>query len=358
MKQKNILFIVPYPRGRAPSQRFRVELYEPVLRAHEVRYEIASFMDEKTWGIIFKPGNTFSKVTGILRGYARRFAHLYKALRYDNIFVHREAAPLGPPVFEWILCKVMRKRVIYDFDDAIWIPNISRSNRIAKWLKAFGKVGHICRWASVVTGGNDYLNAYARQQGARETVLLPTCVDTEHGHHHTKQHADHKPVVGWTGSHSTLVYLDEMIPLIRDLQEQYKFSFLVIADKKPELDLKDWQFVPWNAASEGTDLLRMDIGVMPLKPDAWTEGKCGFKLIQYLSCGIPAVADPVGVNQVIIDEGQNGFLCRTTEEWRNALTQLICDASLRERMGTRGREKIVAQYSIRSQAERFLSLIV
>ena len=124
MMAASVLFLVPYPLKVAPSQRFRVELYEPVLQEHNIRYEIVSFMDEATWNIIFKKGYHFKKISGILKGYLRRTIHLVKALQYDYVFIHREAAPLGPPLFEWILAKLLRKKIIYDFDDAIWIPNV------------------------------------------------------------------------------------------------------------------------------------------------------------------------------------------------------------------------------------------
>lgn len=353
---KSVLFLVPYPPKTAPSQRFRVELYEPMLREHGIRYDLAGFMDEQTWKIIFSRGHHLQKVFGILKGYARRVLHMAKALRYDYVFIHREAAPLGPPIFEWILTRLLRKKIIYDFDDAIWIPNVSASNKMARWLKAFWKVKYICRWSTVVTGGNEYLNGYARQHGARKTIFLPTCVDVVRGHRVIKQHGDHKPVIGWTGSHSTLFYLDDIIPILQELQEELDFTFLVIADKAPALDLKDWKFLHWKEATEAEDLLNMDIGIMPLRADAWSEGKCGFKLIQYLSCGIPAIAHPIGVNKDIVEDGRNGFLCQTTQDWKAKLRLLLTDWKRRKELGSNGREKIVCAYSIQSQEEKFLSL--
>jgi len=351
----SVLFLVPYPLHVAPSQRFRVELYEPVLQQNNVDYHIASFMDKATWDIIFKKGNHVVKVSGIVKGYLRRIGHIIKATQYDYIFIHREAAPLGAPVFEWILAKLLRKKIIYDFDDAIWIPNVSSANKIARWLKAFWKIKYLCKWSYVVTGGNKYLCNYATAMGAR-TMLLPTCVDVVRKNNRIKEHHDKKPVVGWTGSHSTIAYLNEIVPVLKELQEQLDFTFLVIADKKPDIDLKDWQFVSWSEATETDDLLKMDIGIMPLKKDAWSEGKCGFKLIQYLSCGIPAIADPVGVNKVIIENGRNGFLCEEKNDWKEKLQLLITQPSLRKELGLNGRSKIVNEYSIQSQEEKFLSL--
>ncbi|MBS1689230.1 MAG: glycosyltransferase [Bacteroidetes bacterium] len=351
-----ILFLVPYPVKHAPSQRFRVELYEPYLRQAYVQYKIAGFMNEKTWNVLYKNGSALQKAAGIMIGYLKRLKHvLWDAPRYNYVFVHREAAPLGPPVFEWIITKLWRKKMIYDFDDAIWIPNTSTENKIASLIKANWKVKYICKWAYKVVGGNDYLCNYARQVNSN-VVRIPTCVDMERIHNKIKIHQGAKVIVGWTGSHSTLSYLDDIMPVIRELQEEIDFTFLVIANKKPELNLRDWEFIPWNETTEVQDLLRMDIGIMPLHSDAWSEGKCGFKLIQYLSLGIPAVASPVGVNKDIIEEGINGYLCSSKEEWKERLKELISNVQLRQRMGEAGHTKMLREYSIQSQKDRFLDL--
>lgn len=245
--------------------------------------------------------------------------------------------------------------MIYDFDDAIWIPNTSSANYFTNWFKAFWKVKYICRWAYKITPGNEYLSDYAKRFN-QNIIKIPTCINTETYRPGSNQHSDARLNVGWTGSHSTLKYLDEIIPVINELQQSFDFNFLVIADKKPVLSLKSWEFIPWNLDSETEDLLRLDIGVMPLTEDQWSEGKCGFKLIQYFACGIPAVASPVGVNKIIIDEAVNGFLCDSNQGWKASLQKLLTSASLREKMGRAGREKIKDQYSIQSQASKFIEL--
>ena len=351
-----VLFLVPYPIRHAPSQRFRVELYEPYLRQAYIQYKIAGFMNEKTWNVLYKDGSALQKAGGIIMGYLKRLKHvIWDIHRYDYIFVHREAAPLGPPVFEWIITKLWRKKMIYDFDDAIWIPNTSAENKIASLVKANWKVKYICKWAYKVVGGNDYLCNYAKQVNSN-VIRIPTCVDMERIHNKIKTHHNGKVVVGWTGSHSTLSYLGDVIPVIKELQEEIDFSFLLIANKKPELNLRDWEFVPWNETTEVQDLLKIDIGIMPLHDDAWSEGKCGFKLIQYLSLGIPAVASPVGVNKDIIEDGTNGYLCSNNEEWKSRLKELITDMQLRQRMGEAGHSKMIREYSIQSQKDNFLNL--
>lgn len=357
MSNPRILMLLPYPLHKAPSQRFRVENLLYLLDDAGIPYTLAPFMSEQVWQILYKKGSVPQKAASILKSYLKRCATvLFKAARYDYIFIHREAAPIGPPVFEWYLAKVLHKKIIYDFDDAIWIPNTSANNKLAGLVKAFWKVAYICKWSYKISAGNDYLCAFAQKSGAQQIVKIPTVVDTERRYNQLKQHQPNNIVVGWTGSHSTLKYLDELMPILQALQEELDFTFLVIADKEPSLPLKNWRFCPWNEQTEIEDLLKIDIGVMPLSNDNWSEGKCGFKLIQYLSLGIPAVASPVGVNKIIVEEGVNGFIARDPQEWATALRKLISDTALRSAMGEAGRAKIVAEYSIRSQKSNFLTL--
>ncbi len=356
MQQKatKVLFIVPYPVKRAPSQRFRVELFEPYMQEEGVEYDFAPFMNEHTWNVLYKQGSAAQKAWGIIKGFLKRFKTvLIDAPRYDYVFVHREAAPLGPPIFEWMLSKLLRKKMIYDFDDAIWIPNTSAANKLASMVKAFWKIKYICKWSYKVIGGNEYLCNYARQYN-NNVVLIPTCVDMARQHNKVKEHTDGLVTIGWTGSHSTLFYLNDIVEVLQDIEQEHNTKFLVIANKAPDLPLKNIEFLPWNATTEIEDLIKIDIGVMPLVADEWSEGKCGFKLIQYLSLGIPAIASPVGVNKVIMEHGKNGYLCSTKEEWKTALVSLIKDTELRKAAGNAGRDKMLYEYSTAANKDRFI----
>ncbi len=361
MKDKSIkiLFMVPYPVRHAPSQRFRVELFEPYLKEAGLDYTIAAFMDANTWTVLYKKGSAVQKAWGIIKGYLKRLKTvLIDVHGYDYVFVHREGAPVGPPVFEWIVAKLWRKKMVFDFDDAIWIPNTSNENKFAGWLKSFWKIKYLCKWSHTVIGGNEYLCNYARQYN-NNVVLIPTCVDMERMHNGVKIHQEESTVtIGWTGSHSTLPYLDEIMDALLYAEKELNTCFLLIANKKPDLPLTDWEFIHWNEHTEIADLLKMDIGVMPLKDDNWSEGKCGFKLIQYLSLGIPAVASPVGVNKVIIEHGINGYLCSTHNEWKDAITKLVADSRLRKNAGAAGREKMLREYSIAANKDKFIGVFL
>jgi glycosyltransferase involved in cell wall biosynthesis len=351
-----VLFLLPYPLYKAPSQRFRVEAFLPVLKEQKINYRTHEFLDKAAWKVLYQQGSVVQKGLAVMKGFIKRFAIvLFEAPKYSYIFIHREAAPLGPPVFEWILAKVLRKRIIYDFDDAIWIPTVSESNKVAQYVKWFSKVATICKWSYKVSAGNGYLADWASQYNKR-VFINPTSVDMENRFNRIKEKNGGKVVIGWTGSHSTLKYLDFIVPILERLEEEFDFDFLVICDQEPSFHLKSMRFIKWQEATEIEDLLQIDVGVMPLFNDAWSEGKCGFKLIQYLSLGIPAVASPVGVNKTIFENGQNGFLCISESEWYEALKRLMTEDSLRTLMGRNGRQKIKANYSIQANAGVFLSL--
>lgn len=352
-----ILFLVPYPPGRAPSQRFRFEQYLDELTAHGHQYLLAPFLTVDTWDILYKPGHTMDKVMGILSGFGRRLKLIFAVPSYDFVFVHREASPVGPPVFEWLIAKVQGKKIIYDFDDAIWLPNTSEANKIASGVKWHHKVADICRWAYKNSCGNAYLADYARQFSSCAEVN-PTTIDTVNLHNRVRnQTAPGRLVIGWTGTHSTLKYLDQVVPVLAKLEtEGLNFEFRVISNHPPDLPLRSLVFLPWQKETEIADLLGFNIGLMPLEDDPWANGKCAFKALQYMALGIPPLVSPVGMNSEVVQHGQNGFVCATPIEWESSLRQLLADASLRQLLGTAARVTIEQRYSVRANTQNFLNL--
>ena len=205
-------------------------------------------------------------------------------------------------------------------------------------LKFHHKVDIICRWAYRNSCGNAYLAAYARQFNPN-TVVNPTTIDTVNLHNQVRdQTASGRLVIGWTGTHSTLKYLEPVLPVLARLEaEGLDFEFRVISNQPPELSvpLKSLKFQPWRKDTEIADLLGFHFGLMPLEDDPWAKGKCAFKALQYMALGMPAVVSPVGMNTEVVQNGENGYVCTTPDEWYAALKQLLTDAPLRTRLGSR-----------------------
>lgn len=352
---KTIYFLVPYPKGEAPSQRFRFEQYLPYLQENGFQVEIHPFYDYRTWQTLYSEGNTVKKAFGVLTSFLKRFGLLFKLRKADHIFIHREVAHVGPPIFEWFIAKVLRRKYIYDFDDAIWLPNYSETNAKFHRLKSYWKVNYCMKWAHKITAGNEYLASYARQYNSN-VEIMPTTIDTEHHHNIVCDHEQEPLVIGWTGTHTTMRYLDELIPILQELEKKHTFKFLVISNEAPSYKLNSLEFLKWKKETEIEDLSKINIGVMPLQHDIWSEGKCGFKGLQYMALEIASIMSPVGVNRSIVQDGVNGFLAGSPEEWKEKLILLLENKELRLKLGKAGKKTIEESYSVKANREKYLKL--
>jgi len=357
---KRILFICPYPINQAPSQRFRFEQYLTFLKENNFQIQLEPFLPISVWQSLYTQKKKFHKVWWVILGYLKRIWLLFSVNKYQFIFIHREATPLGPPIIEWFIAKLSRAKIIYDFDDAIWLTDKEGESKFEKMFRWRSKVSSICKWSFRISCGNKYLADYARNFNSN-VIVNPTTIDLKSvDNFHKDLKSDLKIndiTIGWTGSHSTLKYLTEITKTIQQLEKVYpQIVILVIADKKPFLDVNKLKFVKWNNQTEIKDLINISIGIMPLPDNDWTLGKCGFKILQYMALGIPSIASNVGTNKEIIQHGINGYLCSTPEEWLACFEQLITNPSLRFQIGKNGRKTVEKAYSVDSNKNNFLSL--
>lgn len=351
-----VLFICPYPPDRAPSQRFRFEQYLGHLNNEGSLVVIRSFFSEKAYKF-YHSGKLLPKVRAITLSYINCSSLFLHALPFDFIFIHREACPLGPPLIEWVLARILRKKIIYDFDDAIWLTDKQDEHWLVRLLRWRTKVALISKWSYTISCGNEYLADYARQFNPR-VVVNPTTIDTNNLHiPQVTSKFSGKTTIGWTGSNSTLKYLKTLVPVLQALEKKYpELQFLVIADVDPKLPLNNASFRPWRKGTEIRDLAAIDIGIMPLPDDPWTRGKCGFKALQYMALQIAPVVSPVGVNSNIVQHGVEGYLCSSHDEWFRHLEELILCPQKRIQMGKLARRKVIDRYSVNSNRDNFLSL--
>jgi glycosyltransferase involved in cell wall biosynthesis len=350
MLNMRVLALVPGLYDTWPGQRYRIEQREPLLRARGVEITYAPFEDDELHAIVYKPGRMAKKLQLVTRNLARRFSTVGKARDYDLVYILREAALLGPPIFERLVAQ-QRVPFVFDFDDAIFVSYRSPSNGYLSYLKFASKTKTICRLASHVMVGNPYLAEYARQVNDNVTVI-PTTIDTERYQGRPPKTSAGPLTIGWTGSFSTVQHLDTLRGALKKLAETEKFRLRVIGTPTYELAPIDVEVLTWRAATEVEDLYPIDIGVMPLPDDNWSKGKCGLKALQFMALGIPTIVSPVGVNTDIIQDNENGFLAATEAEWVEKLTRLLRSAELRRRLGDAGRVTLEQKYSAATQAPR------
>ena len=364
MSQLRMLALSPVPEEGAGC-RFRIAQYGPALQAAGIDVTISPFFTREFFGLVYQKGRAWAKATMFLQRAMDRLRTVAGRSRYDAIFIYREALPVGPAIIETLLAQAPGVAIVYDFDDAVFLPSTSEANRAIALLKWPSKVRTIIRRSDVVIAGNEFLAAYARHYN--DTVrVIPTCVDTTKwvprpgGGAAAGSEAPRTavPVLGWIGTPTTAPYLRSLQPVLQQLARTHPF-ILRVSGAGADLQIPGVTVanVPWTLDGELALFNTCDIGVYPLSDDEWAKGKCGFKAIQFMACGVPVVAAPVGVNREIISDGVNGFTASTTSEWVEKLGRLIADRALRARLGSAGRATIEARYSLHVNAPKLVAAV-
>jgi glycosyltransferase involved in cell wall biosynthesis len=349
-----ILFIAAHRPDRSPSQRYRFEQYFSFLEANGYSCELSYIIDEEADALFYKPGHLLRKAMITLQSFRKRMADIQRAPAYDIIFVQREAFMTGSAYFEKQFSKSGAK-MVFDFDDSIWLLDTSKANKKWAWLKSEKKTGEILRVSDLVFAGNNYLAEYAKQFN-NNVKLIPTTIDTDK-FKRTKPYSDNPRIcIGWSGSITTIKHFEQALPYLQIIKNKYgdKVYFKVMGDPtyiNTSLDIKG---IPWTSETEVASLESFDIGIMPLPDDEWVKGKCGLKGLSYMAVEVPAVMSAVGVNTQIISDGENGFLAKTNEEWIEKLSLLIESFELRRKLGKAGRNTVEKNYSTDSQKNNYL----
>ena len=337
----------------AASTRQRLLQYAPALEAAGIELDFRPLLDDD-YVASLATGKRYERKR-IAAAYLRRLRELAFEPLGDVVFVYAELLPWLPSVLERVLLRRGRP-IICDIDDAFFHTYDRHRSLLVRSILG-KKFEPILRSASACICGNAYLRDYVSRFCSR-TQIVPTVVDTDQYGPATKTDGT-SPVIGWIGSPTTWPYVRPLLPLLQDLVSSGRARVKVVgagtaasAESFPGLELVDW-----SEESEIRDVQSFDIGIMPLPDDDWARGKSGYKLIQYMACGLPVLASPVGVNAEMVREDINGFLASTPDQWREALDRLVRDPALRQRMGQEGRRLAVRDYSLATHAPRFVNII-
>ncbi len=347
-----ILFVCLHRPDRSPSQRFRFEQYLPYLNESGFECKFSFLLDQEKDKVFYSRGKYLSKAGILVNAILKRWQEVRTATAYDIVFVQRECFMLGTSFFEKRFAK--KTKLVFDFDDSIWLQNVSEGNKALGFLKNADKTKEIIKAAKLVIAGNQYLADYARQFNLR-TVIIPTTIDTDLYVPRAK-HPAQAVSIGWSGSFSTIQHFEFRINALKRITEKFgdRVTFKVIGDGRYYNEDLKVKGLPWKKETEITDLQEMDIGIMPLPNDEWAKGKCGLKGLQYMSLGIATVMSPVGVNTEIIKDNFNGFLADSEDEWFEKLSHLVESFELRKRLGEEGRRTVEEKYSVKSNRQLYL----
>jgi glycosyltransferase involved in cell wall biosynthesis len=350
--------IVPYHTQFCAGQRFRIELWAQHLRERGIEVEFYPFANPALTEILYTPGQLARKAARMLACYAEQLRRVLAARgRPDAVYIYREAALIGPAFIE-SLVKRWRVPIIYDIDEPLFVPYVSPSNGQLNRLKFFSKVHTLFEMSDHVLAVNRAIADYASRY-ARKVSVVPMAVDTERyapaphdGDDGAAASSSASPaLVGWVGTLTNQPNLELVAAPLRRLAETHPVTLRVIADEPVALDGVRVDFVKWSLDVEVASLRECQIGLVPVRQSEWGPWKFFFKLIQYMSLGMPVVASAIGSNLEIIEDGVNGFLARDEREWHDRLRTLLSDAELRRSMGRAARATARERFSLAGQID-------
>lgn len=357
---KKILFIVHHRLNRSPGQRYRFEQYLPYLKLKGVEYKISPLIiNAEEDFFLYQSRSVLHKAVIFFKAVMRRLIDVFRAWRYDYVFIYREAFLTGSVFFEKLL-KLSGAKIILDFDDAIWLPDISEANKKLSFLKRPEKINDIIRLSSKVIVGNTYLANYVKPLNPN-VYVFPSTIDLNYySTLHTHSDKTSPVIIGWSGSHTTIKHFETIIPVLKKIKHKHGrgVKIVVYGESNYKNDDFEVEAIAWSHETEVKTISSFDIGIMPLPNNQWSQGKCAMKGLQYMGLGVAAILSPVGMNKDVIVNGVNGYLADTEEEWIDRIEELIADSKLRERLGYNGRKTIEEKFSCQVKSDEYLNLLL
>lgn len=353
-----LLTLVSKELGRSPGQRYRLEQWARHLsREHGIDLDFVPFESEALSRVLYQRGRLAQKAVLLLRDMARRALTVSRVRSYDGVVVYREAALLGPALYEEILARLGIPMVL-DFDDAVWLQSGGSINGFFSKLRFPGKTARLCALAGSVSVGNEFLAQYARRYST-SVYVVPTTIDLESYHFQPQLPNNGEFIILWSGSQSTLMYLEQLREPIAQLARKRRVRVRIICNAPPSIRFEgaENEFVPWQEKGEAEELGKAHVGIMPLPDDPFARGKCALKALQYMAVGLPVVLSPVGVNAQVVRHGENGLWARSPQEWFDALNTLAETPELRVRLGREGRKTVETGYTAEIGAARFAEAV-
>lgn len=310
------------------------------------RYRVAPFsaaLAQAGWRVVCQP---------LAKSPLARWRQFRQTGWADAVLLQRKLLPL------WQL-RTLRKaarRLIYDFDDALFHRDSYHPKGVESWQR-MARFWTTVYAADLVLAGNQFLFDHAAALvGAEKVRLFPTSIEPRR--YPLARHAAREPLrLIWIGQRSTVGSLHAMRRQLQSASTACACELRVVSDAFPQIE--NVRIVPlaWSSASEADDLADADVGVSWLPDDAWSRGKCGLKVLQYMAAGLPVVANRVGVHKQMIVDGVTGFLADTPQEWAACLRRLAADNRLRAAMGAAARRRVELEYSVDAWQTRFAAAI-
>lgn len=338
---------------RGASSRLRIIQYLPFLIENDFEIKVSPLFNDSYLKNLYLRNR--KSVFNICYCYFRRLYIILSCKKYDLLLIEKELFPWFPAWIEQILF-FFKIPYVVDYDDAIFHKYDLSNYKLVRFMLG-GKIRKIMKCSSLVIAGNQYIANYAKNAAAKYIEKIPTVVDINR-----YQIVSERPpgvfTIGWIGSPSTSKYLYLVKNVITQFCKEVQAQLVIVGSGELKFGDIPIEIRTWTEATEVEDIQSFDVGIMPLSASPWELGKCGYKLIQYMACGIPVIASPIGVNNEIVENGINGYLANTSEEWMLALKNIYNQPKLNMKLGAFGRTKVESQYSLQFSKELFLNVLI
>ena len=355
---RNILVICPYPVGVAAGQRLKYEQYFDNWNNNGYQVVVSPFMDERMWNVVHKKGNFLLKVVGTLKGYLNRIKDIRTLKEYDLVYIFMWVTPFGGTLFERIF-RFFSKKIIFDIEDSVDTAVKSSINPMLSFFRGRrSKAHYLIKHSDHVISSSPFLNDYClKLNKKRKSTYISSSINVQRFIPINKYKNDHKIVIGWTGTFTSIKYLNLLREVFIELAKCCEYKLLVIGNFKYHIPGVDVETVEWTFKNEVKDLQRIDIGIYPLDTGDWVLGKSGLKVIQYMSFGLPTISTDIGTTKKIVSHMENGILAKTDEEWLFFLKLLINDNVLRKNLGLSALKVALSRYSQEAIAPKYLTIL-
>ncbi|OGV39613.1 MAG: hypothetical protein A2020_02805 [Lentisphaerae bacterium GWF2_45_14] len=327
-----VLFLIK--SDYTPSSRIRVSDICPLLRNSGIDAQI-EIIPSGTWARL----RLFSKLSS-----------------YDAVVLQKRLLKFP----DSLVLRKTAKRLIFDFDDAIYLKNASPSLNLPDY-RSFTRrrlFNRTVRKSDIIVAANSILSSEAEAVCGRGKIkIIPSTIDISSIIAKDDYALSSPPVIGWTGTKSTLRYLEFIAPALCKTAKKHDFTLRVVADEKIEIPGVRTEFLKWELDNQYDRIRSFDIGIMPLSSDPFSEGKAAYKLLQYMACAVPSVCSPVGMNLDVAEGGKCALAAASTDEFSDALCKLFEDDSLREKLGKNARKSVEEKYSLETASSLWMDIL-
>jgi glycosyltransferase involved in cell wall biosynthesis len=347
----NVLLLSRYSRNGA-SSRIRTLQYIPYLLERGVSVHNSPLLPESYLHGIYRNESKINYRNIVT--YIKRMQNLLNLVQYDVIWMEKEAYPWMPAWVEYLFGPRGLPYIV-DYDDATFHRYDLNANPMVRKLLG-RKIDKVMRRSAVVIAGNDYLAERARAAHSKYVKIIPSVVDLTKYAIQKKINTNRDFHIGWIGSPATATYVQEILPFFASVLEKSNVKLVLVGSGVEIAERYNIVVREWTENTEVDEINRFDVGVMPLNNGPWEQGKCGYKLIQYMACGKPVIASPVGMNKAIVKHGWNGYLANTKEEWQWAINTILANPQMAKEMGANGRKLVEEKYSVQINVDKLADI--